>query len=87
MDLQTLYTILIIVGTFLSIGMGVNAFFLKGIYDRLGTVEIGQATIFAQGRSREKRIEHLEQENKEIFGRLNLIEREVLKWAMQQKMI
>lgn len=61
-EASIVYTILTIVGGFGIIALSINAFFLKGIYDRLGTVEIAQATIFADGKSRENRISSLETE-------------------------
>jgi hypothetical protein len=60
MDAKTLYSVLIIVGSFLSIGMLVNAFFLKGIYSDLGELKIAVAQIMESSKDKIRRIEELE---------------------------
>ena len=77
MDAKTLYSVLIIVGSFLSVGMLVNAFFLKGIYSDLGELKIAVAQIMESSKDKIRRIEKLEQEIKQfesIRGRLHSLE-------------
>lgn len=76
-DANLVYGILSIVGGFGIIALSVNAFFLKGIYDRLGTVEIAQASIFAREEAKEKRIERLEQNENILFERINKLENQL----------
>ena len=79
--------VLSIVGSFLALVGAVNAFFLRGIFQDLNAVKIQMARMFERSDAKEKRISEIEQNQKEIFDRINIIEREVLKWAMQLKMM
>ena len=74
---SALYLILIIVGCFLSIGMAINAFFLKGIYDRLGNVEVVQATIIADSAHIKDELDEQKQINKMLFDEINRIKERV----------
>jgi hypothetical protein len=60
MDAKTLYSVLVIVGSFLSVGMLLNAFFLKGIYSDLGDLKIAVAQIMESSKDKIRRIEELE---------------------------
>ena len=71
--------VLSIVGFFGICALGINGYFLKGIFSDLGTVKIKLAEISARGEAKENRLDKLEVNEKEIFERLNIVEREVLK--------
>lgn len=71
--------LLSIVGAFLVMGLGINAFFLRGIFQDLNEVKIKLAQIFVKAAHEEKEREELKANQKEIFERLNILEREVLK--------
>lgn len=73
MDAKTLYTVLIIVGSFLSVGMLINGFFLKGIYDRLGNVEIGQAEIMNENKNFQRFIDEQKEINKDLYDKIDKI--------------
>lgn len=64
-----------IIGFFGTIGLGINAFFLKGIYADLNHVKINLAKIFENSKSKERRIVELEENEKELFRRLNELEK------------
>jgi len=70
---------LMIIGSFGTLALSINAFFLRGIYLDLNAVKIKLVEISTRGEAKERRIEELEKNQKEIFDRLNIIEREVLK--------
>lgn len=71
--------VLSIVGSFLVVVGAINAFFLRGIFQDLNAVKVKLAEIITRSEAKEKRISDIEENQKEIFDRLNLIEREVLK--------
>lgn len=71
--------ILSIVGTFGTIALAINAFFLRGIYLDLGDVKIKLVEISTRSEAKEERLNKIENNEKEIFDRLNILEREVLK--------
>ena len=71
--------ILSIVGAFGTLALTINAFFLRGIFLDLNAVKIKLVEISTRGEAKEKRIEELERNQKEVFDRLNIVEREVLK--------
>ena len=52
--------ILSLVGAFGTVALGINAFFLKGIYSDLGTVKINIARIFERSDAKEEKIKELE---------------------------
>lgn len=63
--------VLSIVGAFGVLALGVNGYFLRGIFQDLTTVKIHLATMSARSEAKEKRIDNLEAHVKEIFERLN----------------
>ena len=69
--------IISIVGTFLVAALGVNAFFLRGIYADLNDVKINMAIIITNSKSKEKRLNDLEENQKEIFHRIREMEKQV----------
>jgi hypothetical protein len=66
--------ILNIVGFFLTLMLGVNAFFLRGIFLDLGDVKIKMASIFENSKSKEKRLNNVEEYMKELEIRVREIE-------------
>ena len=68
-----------VVGAFGTIALTINAYFLRGIFHDLNAVKIKLAEMGARSESKELRIENLERNEREIFDRLNILEREVLK--------
>jgi len=78
--------VLSIVGVFLVFGLGINGFFLRGIFKDLNDVKVKLAEMSARSEGKEERIKNLESNQKEIFERMNILEREILKWVMQQLM-
>jgi len=66
-----------IVGSFLTVMLGINAFFLRGIYSDINDVKINMATIIANSKNKEKRLDDLEGNQKEIFHRLQELEKQV----------
>lgn len=71
--------ILSIVGGFGTVALTINAFFLRGIFVDMNAVKIKLAEMSARSEGKQKSIDVLEANQKEIFERLNIIEREVLK--------
>ena len=76
---QIIAVILTVVGVLITLALGVNAFFLKGIFADLNAVKIQLAEIAARGEAKEDRIKKLEGNEKDIFERLNKLEKDVLK--------
>ena len=72
-----------IVGAFGTFALSINAYFLRGIFQDLNTVKIELAKMVERSDAKEERISKIEVNEKEIFDRLNILEREVLKWVMQ----
>lgn len=72
-----LETILSIVGTFGTIALTINAFFLRAIFDDLNAVKLSIAKMYERGNAKERRIMELESNQKEIYTRLNALERNV----------
>lgn len=60
---QSLYYILGIIGTLISIALVVNAYFIKGLLESLNQVKIQTAILIEKVQSKEKRISHLEDMN------------------------
>ncbi len=71
MDLALLLSI---VGFFLSFMLGINAFFLRGIFLDLGDVKIKMASIFENSKSKEERLKSSEKTIKELELRIREIE-------------
>jgi hypothetical protein len=67
------------VGACVTLGLTINAFFLRGIFLDLNAVKVELAKMFERSSAKELRLENLERNEREIFDRLNLLEREVLK--------
>lgn len=61
-----LENVLGIVGTFLTISLSINAFFLRGIFLDLNDVKVRIASIFENSKNKDKRLDKLEDEIKEI---------------------
>lgn len=78
-SMTILYVVLSIIGGFITVGLTINAFFLRGIFRDLGEVKIKLATMYERFDSRDLRIEKLEENEKEIMDRINILEREILK--------
>lgn len=70
---------LAIIGAFLTLCLAVNGYFLRGIFEDLNAVKINIAKIMAYDEYKEKRIESLEASLRDVYSRLNQLEREVLK--------
>jgi hypothetical protein len=66
--------ILTIVGSFVSIGLGLNAYFIKQLVDSIQEVKIDLATIFNESKHLERRINTSENNIVHIFDRLHKIE-------------
>ncbi len=66
---------LAIVGSFVSIGLGLNAYFIKQLVDSIQDVKVNIATIFSETKHLERRINTAEDNQREIFSRLNIIEK------------
>lgn len=58
--------VLAIVGSFGTLALSINAFFLKGIYTDLNDVKIKMAQIFENAKNKDKRISALEDDIKEL---------------------
>ena len=71
--------VITIVGAFVTLGLTVNAFFLRGIFLDLNAVKIELAKMFERSNAKEERLSNLERNEREVFERLNILEREVLK--------
>jgi len=68
--------LILVVGGIATTTLGINAFFLRGIFKDLGDVKINIAKIFERSKAKEKRISDNEEDIKEIFKRLNSLEKE-----------
>jgi len=69
--------ILNIVGFFLTLMLGVNAFFLRGIFIDLGDVKVKMASIFENSKSKEKRLNNNEEAIKDLELRVRELEMRV----------
>ena len=76
---QIIAVILTVVGVLITLALGVNAFFLKGIFSDLNEVKVQLAEISTRGEAKESRIKKLEENETTIFERLNKLERDILK--------
>ena len=73
---MSMEAVLSIVGGFLVVVGAVNAFFLKGILSDLNAVKIELAKIAARNEDKSRRLLDVEANQKEIFIRLNKLEKE-----------
>lgn len=73
MEKESWYILLSIIGFFGTTGLYINAFFLRGIYERFAGVETSQAIIIANSKEKDRRITELEENQKEIFIGTQLI--------------
>lgn len=64
-----------IVGAFLTLMLGVNAFFLRGIFLDLGDVKVNMAEIFENAKSKEESIRELKEDSKALEVRVRNLER------------
>ena len=69
---------MIILGTFITIALSINAFFLEGIYTKQNEIEIKVAQLLVKEEVKSKAIEELKLADKEILKRLNRVERKIL---------
>lgn len=74
---MNLELVLSIVGSFLVLGLGVNGYFLRGIFQDMNDIKIALARMSAQEEEKERRIENLEANQKEMFARINALEKGV----------
>jgi hypothetical protein len=70
-------SILSIVGAFMTLMLGVNAFFLKGIFSDLNDVKIKMASIFENANGKERRLSEAELSIKDLYARVREIELEL----------
>lgn len=73
--------ILAIVGFFGTLALSVNAYFLRGIYSKQQEIEIKITELLVKEKEKERRIEKLEDNEQEIFKRLNEIEKKA-RWDL-----
>lgn len=67
--------VLSIVGFFGIMALGINGYFLRGIFQDLNSLKVSFAGMFARSEAKEERIIKLEDNQKEIFERINKLER------------
>lgn len=67
--------VLSIVGSFLVIALGINAFFLRGIFSDLTLLKVELARMIERSDAKEARLDKLEINEKDIFNRLNALEK------------
>ncbi len=73
MNIELLLTL---IGSFISMGLVINAFFLKSILSDINQVKVSLARIEADSIGKEHRITSLENDNKTLEKRMNKLERE-----------
>jgi hypothetical protein len=66
-----------IIGTLNFLALTINAFFLKGIFKDIGTVKENLARIFERSDAKEKRLDKIEGDQKELFYRVGKLETQV----------
>ena len=69
--------ILSILGVLCLLALGINGYFLRGIFKDLNTVNVQLATSLERGIAKENRLDKIEVNEKETFKRLNELERKV----------
>ena len=67
--------LLAIIGGFVALGLSVNAYFIKQLVDSLNQVKIQTAILLERDSGKEKRLGAIEHNQREIFIRLNDLER------------
>jgi len=77
MDSQTLGLILTVIGVFVTVGLSINAFFLRGIFVDLNDLRVRFAEIATNGKNTARRIDNIENNMKEVFSRLNNAEKRI----------
>ena len=77
METEVILWALGIVGACGTMALSVNAAFLRGIFQDLNTVKIEIARIGERSDSKVKRIEDLEINQKELYNKINNIERKI----------
>lgn len=78
MSSETTMMLLSIIGIFITIGLSINAFFLRGIFVDLNDLRVRFAEIATNGKNTARRIDNLEETEKEIFNRLNKLEQRAI---------
>lgn len=69
--------VLSIVGSFGTLALLINGYFLRGIFQDLNEVKIQLATMVERSQAKEDRIKKLEDNERELFDRINNIERAI----------
>lgn len=69
--------VLSIVGGFLTVALAINAWILKEIHGDLSAVKVKLAEIFTTQTEKTKDINELEENQKEIFKRINKLEQSI----------
>lgn len=76
-NIEFIIWILGIVGVFITLSLSINAIILKGIYHELILLKLSTNSLIVDSVNREKRISNCEENDKEIFQRINKIEKQV----------
>lgn len=66
--------VLSIIGTFIAVALVINGFFLRSIFLDLNAVRVELAGISARNESKELRLNKIEDNEKDIFSRINKLE-------------
>lgn len=66
--------ILAIIGVCISIGLAINAFFIRDLVEKLTQVRIGVGIMTSKTEATEKRIDTAENNQRDIFNRLHKLE-------------
>jgi len=60
---------LTIIGAFITITLGINAFFLRGIFLDLNAVKIHMAKISAESDSKDRQIQEMREDIKDLYSK------------------
>ena len=63
------------VGFFGTAALSINAYFLRGIYSKQMDIELKVTKLIVKEEEKERRLDNLEENEKEIFKRLNSLEK------------
>jgi ribosomal protein S2 len=74
MEPSTLGIVLAVVGAFGTLALGINGYFLRGIFSDLNQVRIDLATVISDSNAKTERITKLEHSELELYRRLNKLE-------------